>query len=92
MSRLGIAVGALGLLSGCAAPPEVDVTRFDGRIPAAPAGYPVLGPIPIAASAPSAPAAAAVPGRAAELRARAAALRGPVIPPADRTRLDEARR
>ena len=88
----------LALLAGCAAPPEVDVERFAGRIPPARPGSPALLPIEAVLAAPpprAQPAAAPreeVEDRAAALRARAAALGGPVIPGADRARLEDARR
>ena len=93
MHRAFAALAALALM-GCADPPEVDVARFDGRIPAAPEGYPDLRPIERAAppAGVQSPPAPGLEARAAALRARAGALRGPVIPGPERDRLEEARR
>ena len=90
------AMALLALLAGCAAPPEIDVERFAGRIPPARPGSPALLPIEAVLAAPPpraepAPPRAEVEDRAAALRARAAALSGPVIPATDRDRLEEAR-
>ena len=94
MRRASSALLALTLGSGCAAPPEVDVARFAGRVPAASEGYPALRPIeaapPRRATAPQA-LGDALEARASALRARAGALRGPVIPEPERGRLDDAR-
>ena len=87
-------------LAGCAAPPEVDVSRFEGRIPPADAGTPALLPLSavLAAERPradrgravAAARRAEVEARAAALRARAGALAGPVIPADERERLEDA--
>ena len=79
-------------LCGCAAPPALD-----GRISAAAAAapYPTLQPLaPLLARATQPPRITAqttsgTQGNAAGLRARAAALRGPVVDPATRTRMQQ---
>ena len=94
MSRRAAAASLL-CLAACAAPPEVEVSRFEGRAPPAPEGYPALLPIPDLEPERAGPApaeGASEEARAAALRSRATALAGPVIAPAERARLDEARR
>ncbi len=83
-------------LAGCGMPPEIDVARFEGRVPPAAEGTPALLPLAdVLAAGPTradrGDVRAEVETRAAALRARAAALAGPVIPPAERERLEDAR-
>ena len=94
--RAALLVLPLAALAGCAAPPEIDVARFADRIPPAAEGTPALLPVAdvLAAGPPRAEpgeARADVGARAAALRARAEALASPVIPPAERARLEDAR-
>lgn len=90
MSRL---VPLLLLLAACEATPAIDVSRFEARAPRPPDGYPSLLPREALEAEPPRPAApqAGAEVRAAALRARAAALAGPVIEPAERARLEGAR-
>ena len=88
-------------LAACAPLPAIDVARFENRLPPADADVPALLPVEaVLAAGPSradrgaeraAEEGAAVEARAAALRARAEALSGPVIPPAERGRLEDAR-
>ena len=94
--RLTLLVPLLTALAGCEAPPEIDVARFEDRIPPAAEGTPALLPIAevTAAEPPRADRGggdAEVEARAVALRARVEALAGPVIPPAERERLEDAR-
>lgn len=77
------------LLAACDATPEIDVSRFQGRVPQAPEGYPSLLPREALEAEPvrSATPHADAESRAAALRARATDLAGPVIGPSDRVRL-----
>lgn len=83
------------VLAACGPAPPVDVSRFEGRVPPSRPGFPALAPVEdvvAGTGAPNRPDAQslAIQGPADGLRARAAALSGPVIPPEERGRLEDA--
>lgn len=96
MIRAVLAIALLALVGACASFPEVDAAqaRFAQRA-GGPSTTPALVPMEglIAQAVPgraTAGARDALAGRAAGLRARAAAMRGPVHSPATRARLAAA--
>lgn len=77
----------LASLAACSPTPEVDASRFQGLVPPAPEGTPPLLP-PSVDPAPSAAKGLPTGPRVEALRARAAALSGPVVEEAERERLE----